>query len=387
MIILLLLAILALLVLPDLCICKIYLSSCETIGWRYICWMPSLLLFLGLFVLVFVFLNGQSTTTMRWMGIWCVWFLCIVLPKLVFVLFSLLFRLFHAGQWSVCFSVGISILLMGYLIYGATAGVRHFRIREVTLSSDELPAGFDGYRIVHISDIHAGSWGANAADLQRAVRLINERQADLVLFTGDLVNDRAEEVDELLPVFSRIRAEDGVYSVLGNHDYGIYTKWENKDCQDANLEALKAKQAEMGWVLLDNTHRILHQGGDSIALIGVENCGGEHFTDRGDLPKASAGTEGMFKILMSHDPSHWRREVLHRNDIQLTLAGHTHGMQCSIFGFSPARYLFSEYDGLYRENDRYLYVNVGLGHIFPMRLGAWPEITIITLKTEDAEQQ
>ena len=387
MIILLLLIILVLLVLPDLYIDKIYLSSCETVAWRYVCWTPSLLLLVGLLVLFFVFLGGQSTTAMRWVGVWGVLFLCTVLPKCVFVLLSLCFRLFHAGQWSVCFSAGICVLLMGYLIYGATAGVRHFRIREVTIRSDELPSGFDGYRIVQISDIHAGSWDADTAALQRAVRLINDRQPDLVLFTGDLVNDRAEEVDELIPILSRIRAKEGVYSVLGNHDYGMYTKWESEAAQNANLEALKAKQAEMGWVLLDNAHRVLRRGGDSIALIGVENCGGEHFPDRGDLPKALAGTEGMFKILMSHDPSHWRREVLHRSDIQLTLSGHTHGMQCNILGFSPARYLFSEYDGLYRENDRYLYVNVGLGYIFPMRLGAWPEITVITLKTGAAKRQ
>jgi predicted MPP superfamily phosphohydrolase len=217
--------------------------------------------------------------------------------------------------------------------------------------------------------------------MQRAVNLINSLQPNLIVFTGDLVNNLASELDPFIPVFSRLQAKHGVYSVLGNHDYSTYIKWENPSLQKAELDSLKAKQAQMNWLLLNNRHvKIQHQT-DSIALIGVENSGRPPFPDHSRLNEALEGTEGLFKILLSHDPSHWRREVLPNTDIHLTLSGHTHDMQTSLFGLSPAAFAYPEHSGLYEEDGQMLYVNIGLGHLlYPMRLGAWPEITMLTLR-------
>lgn len=166
-------------------------------------------------------------------------------------------------------------------------------------------------------------------------------------------------------------------------DYSPYIKWNTKAEQQTNLDSLLAKEARMGWQVLNNEHTIIHRGHDSIALVGVENSGNPPFPNYGDLPKALKGTDGIFKVLLSHDPTHWRREVLPESDVQLMLSGHTHEMQFSIFGFSPAKFVYPEHNGLYREGNQALFVNVGLGYLmFPMRLGAWPEITVITLKKE-----
>lgn len=213
--------------------------------------------------------------------------------------------------------------------------------------------------------------------------MVNAEQADLVVFTGDIVNNIAIELDEFIPILSQIKGKDGVYSVLGNHDYSPYIKWNTKAEQQTNLDSLLAKEARMGWQVLNNEHTIIHRGHDSIALVGVENSGNPPFPNYGDLPKALKGTDGIFKVLLSHDPTHWRREVLPESDVQLMLSGHTHEMQFSIFGFSPAKFVYPEHNGLYREGNQALFVNVGLGYLmFPMRLGAWPEITVITLKKE-----
>ena len=269
---------------------------------------------------------------------------------------------------------------MGTIIYGATEGIQHFQVKEVDIHSKDLPEGFQDYRIVQIADIHCGSWSDHAKAMQKAVNIINALQPDLIVFTGDLVNNLSSELDEFMPVLSQLKAKDGVYSVLGNHDYSMYIRWENETDRLADLDSLKAKQAQMGWTLLNNRHVKLYQGQDSIALIGVENSGRPPFPDRAKLADAMEGTEGMFKILLSHDPSHWRREVLPQTDIQLTLSGHTHAMQTKIFGFTPAQFVYPENDGLYQEGEQMLYVNIGLGHLmYPMRLGAWPEITLLTL--------
>jgi len=302
----------------------------------------------------------------------------ICVPKAIFVLLSLLLKKLRYGKYV---AGGIAIASMAYLIYGATEGIQHFQVKEVHVHSEDLPKGFDEYRIIHIADIHAGSWRGNTAPLQKAVNLINAQHPDLIVFTGDLVNNVSGELDEYMPVLSQTKAKHGVYSVMGNHDYSMYIKWKSKADQQADVESLKEKQTRMGWQLLNNRHVKLYQNGDSIALIGVENSGRPPFPDLAKLDEASKGTENMFKILLSHDPSHWRREVLPQTDIQLTLSGHTHAMQTKIFGFSPALLAYPENEGLYKEDGQMLYVNIGLGHLlFPLRIGAWPEITLIILK-------
>lgn len=301
-------------------------------------------------------------------------FLCVNVPKAIFALLSPLLKSYIA--------LTASLLAMAYLIFGATEGKQHFQVKEVTIASENIPRGFDGYRIVQLSDIHTGSWGMHTRPMEKAVQLINQLQPDLIVFTGDLVNNLASELDPFIPVFSRLESKDGVYSVLGNHDYSTYIRWETPEQEEAQLDSLKAKQARMDWQLLNNRHVKLYRQNDSIALIGVENSGRPPFPDHARLPEAMSGTEGMFQILLSHDPSHWRREVLPNTDIELTLAGHTHAMQTKLFGFTPAQLVYPENEGLYQERNQMLYVNIGLGHLlYPMRLGAWPEITLFTLKS------
>ena len=376
----------ALTALPDWYIYRTYIRQWKKKAMRMLYWVPSIVLLLGM---VYVFGSFKAKPeSMNLLGIFLITFLTISVPKIVFTLLSLLFRTIlpkSKGRFlGICIAGASALFVMGYILYGALFGTENFKVRETTILSKDLPQGFENYRIVQISDIHCGSWAGNPQALQKAVNIINAQQPDLIVFTGDLVNNIATEVDEFMPVLSQLKAKDGVYSVLGNHDYAMYIRWESPEKKEENLNALKQKQADMNWNLLNNRHVKLYQNGDSIALIGVENSGRPPFPNYAKLPEAMEGTEGMFKILLSHDPSSWRREVLPETDIQLTLSGHTHAMQTKIFGFSPSAWVYPEYEGLYTENGQLLYVNIGLGHLmYPLRLGAWPEITLLTLKREE----
>ena len=376
----------ALTALPDWYIYRTYIRQWKKKAMRMLYWVPSIVLLLGM---VYVFGSFKAKPeSMNLLGIFLITFLTISVPKIVFTLLSLLFRTIlpkSKGRFlGICIAGASALFVMGYILYGALFGTENFKVRETTILSKDLPHGFESYRIVQISDTHCGSWAGNPQALQKAVNIINAQQPDLIVFTGDLVNNIATEVDEFMPVLSQLKAKDGVYSVLGNHDYAMYIRWESPEKKEENLNALKQKQADMNWNLLNNRHVKLYQNGDSIALIGVENSGRPPFPNYAKLPEAMEGTEGMFKILLSHDPSSWRREVLPETDIQLTLSGHTHAMQTKIFGFSPSAWVYPEYEGLYTENGQLLYVNIGLGHLmYPLRLGAWPEITLLTLKREE----
>lgn len=369
--------------LPDWYIYRTYVASWKRSWLRRLYWLPSLLLLVAMAYIFFTF--EPRPHAMQLLGLFLTVFLCINVPKVLFTLLSLLFRPIvrllhrHFHENSVAFA--IALIVMGYIIYGATEGVQHFQVKEVDICSKDIPKGFQGYRIIQIADIHCGSWTGKAKALQKAVDLINAQQPDLIVFTGDLVNNLSSELDEFMPILSCLKAKDGVYSVMGNHDYSMYIEWENESDRLADIESLKEKQALMGWQLLNNRHVKLYQNGDSLALIGVENSGRPPFPNMAKLSEAMEGSEGMFKVLLSHDPSHWRREVLPDSDIQLTLSGHTHAMQTRILGFSPAVLAYPEYSGLYQEGEQQLYVNIGLGHLmYPLRLGAWPEITLLTLK-------
>ena len=359
--------------LPDWYIYRRYVSRWKQVWMRRLYWLPSTLLLIGMFITFGTY--EPRPEAMNRLSLLLIVFLCINVPKAIFALLSPLCKS-HIG-------LAIALFTMAYLVFGATEGKQHFQVKEVTIESEALPRGFDGYRIVQLSDIHTGSWGNDTAPMLKAANIINRLQPDLIVFTGDLVNNLASELDAFIPVFSQLKAKHGVYSVLGNHDYSTYIKWDTPQQQEAQLDSLKAKQARMGWILLNNRHVKLHQQNDSIALIGVENSGRPPFPDHARLSEAMTGTAGMFQILLSHDPSHWRREVLPKTDIQLMLAGHTHAMQTRIFGFTPAQFVYPENDGLYQEGEQMLYVNIGLGHLlYPMRLGAWPEITLLTLKAK-----
>jgi len=272
------------------------------------------------------------------------------------------------------------------LAYGMTNRYR-YKIRRVRVLLKDLPAEIKGMKIAQISDIHSGSFDNPEAVSEGITSIMNEKP-DLILFTGDLVNNKAEEIVPYMDVFKVLKAPLGVYSILGNHDYGDYVSWPTDEAKKQNLEQLKQHQADMGWRLLMNEHVILERNKQQLALIGIENWGARGFTKYGDMEKAVTGLKDLnipIKILMSHDPSHWEAQVRKDyQDIALTLSGHTHGMQFGIeipgFKWSPVQYLYKQWAGLYQEQNQYLYVNRGFGFIgYQGRLGILPEITMIEL--------
>ena len=275
--------------------------------------------------------------------------------------------------------------LFGTLLYGFSNKYK-YHINRIPLSFSNLPGAFKGLKIVHISDIHSGSFMDKKAVMHGIEKIMKEKP-DLILFTGDLVNDRASEMTDYMDVFNQLKAPMGVYSTLGNHDYGDYVRWESAEAKHANLERLKAVHGELGWRLLMNEHVIFERGEDKIALLGIENWSAKgNFPKYGKLTEAHPGTESLpFKILMSHDPSHWDAEVVPKyKDIDLMLSGHTHGMQFGVdlpgFKWSPVQYMYKQWAGLYENDAQKLYVNRGYGFIgYPGRVGILPEITVITL--------
>lgn len=261
-----------------------------------------------------------------------------------------------------------------------------YQVKKIPLSYSNLPEAFKGLKIVHISDIHSGSLLDKKA-VQKGVEKILKEQPDLILFTGDLVNNTADEMDHYIEVFSKLNAPLGVYSTLGNHDYGDYVQWKTAEEKKANLERLKQVHAKMGWRLLMNEHIVLERGEDKIVLLGIENWSAKaRFPKYGNMEKAHAGTDVYpFKILLSHDPSHWDAEVRTKySDIDLMLSGHTHGMQFGVelpgFKWSPVQYVYEQWAGLYEKEAQKLYVNRGYGFIgYPGRVGILPEITVLEL--------
>ncbi|WP_224485045.1 metallophosphoesterase [Robertkochia aurantiaca] len=284
-------------------------------------------------------------------------------------------------------ALGLAAIPFASLLYGMYKGKYDYRVLRYTLEFDDLPESFDGYRITQISDIHSGSFD-DRNKISYAVDLINEQNSDVILFTGDMVNSVASEMHPWVDIFSRLKAKDGMYSVLGNHDYGDYAEWPSEEEKEANLEELKRIQKQIGFDLLLNENRYLERNGEKIALVGVENWGAGGFKKAGDLARASEGVRSDdFKILLSHDPSHWEYEVLkHQDHYHLTLSGHTHGMQFGVeipgwFKWSPAKYRYKYWAGIYQELGQYINVNRGLGFIgYPGRVGIWPEVTVIELK-------
>ena len=282
------------------------------------------------------------------------------------------------------FAAGSTLFMS--LFYGFS-NKYNYRIRRIKMFFENLPKGFKGLKIIQISDIHSGSFTDKKA-VEHGVQMILNEQPDLILFTGDLVNDKATEMQDYMDVFSRLKAPMGVYSTFGNHDYGDYVEWPvHGISKEQNLENLKKVHANLGWRLLMNEHIVLEKNGDNIALLGVENWSSKaRFPKHGRLDLAYSGTEKYpFKILMSHDPSHWDAEIKpNYKDIDLTLSGHTHGMQFGVelpyFKWSPVQYLYKEWAGLYEDGKQKLYVNRGFGFIgYPGRVGIMPEITVIEL--------
>lgn len=284
-------------------------------------------------------------------------------------------------------ALGIAALPFSALLYGMYRGKYNFKVLKYQLEFEDLPDSFDGYQITQISDVHSGSFD-NREKIEYAIDLINKQKSDLLLFTGDMVNNKAEEMLPWKDLFATLEARDGKFSVLGNHDYGDYVVWDTEELKRNNLQELKDLQRDIGFDLLLNESRYLTKGDDKIALIGVENWGRGGFKKAGDLTKATAQIkEKDFKILMSHDPSHWEDEVLeHHLHYHLTLSGHTHGMQFGIeipgwVKWSPIKWRYKYWAGIYEEMGQMINVNRGFGFLgYPGRVGIWPEITVITLK-------
>lgn len=362
---------------------------------RALWWMPSILLTAALFVLISridweergLLLPYQilsETFTILWVADFG--------PKICFCLLYALQQWYAnykpcirgSRWWHPCTCAAIpSLIGFCMIIGGVVYGFRHIVIKEVEICHEDIPESFDGYRIAQFSDLHLGTYKVYAEDVPARLRdRINEVNADLIVFTGDIVNNRASELDGFESQLKGMKAKDGIYAIMGNHDYSTYIYWESAEKRKANIRDLQSRMSAQGWKWLLNQHEIIRRGQDSIALIGVENDGNPHFPALADIPKATEGLEKpMFKILLSHDPTHWRREVLDSTDIQLQLSGHTHGMQLELFGLSPAKFIYPDWGGWYNEGRRWLYVSTGVGGVvYPFRFGAWPEIVVITLR-------
>ncbi len=283
-------------------------------------------------------------------------------------------------------ALGLAAIPFASFLYGIIQGRYNYKVLKYKLTFEDLPEAFDGFTITQISDIHSGSF-TNPDKIQYGIDLINQQQSDLLLFTGDIVNNKADEMDEWIDAFKNFEAPYGKFSILGNHDYGDYVEWDSKEDKARNFQAVKDVHPKIGFDLLLNEHRYIEKDGQKITIIGIENWG-KGFNQAGDLEKASFGVQKEdFKILMSHDPSHWEYKVKHNDfNYHLTLSGHTHGLQMGIeipgfFRWSPSQYVYKQWAGLYTEFGRFINVNRGFGyHAFPGRVGVWPEITVIELK-------
>jgi uncharacterized protein len=282
-------------------------------------------------------------------------------------------------------ALAVGGLHLGAMTWGIISGAHDYRIRRVTLKLKNLPKQFDGMRIAQLSDIHSGSF-FNKTAVKGGVEMLLAEKPDVVFFTGDLVNNEAKEVTDYINIFDKVKAPLGVYSTLGNHDYGDYVQWASPEAKSQNLKNLMKSHEMMGWNLLMDEHRELKVDGEAIAILGIQNWGAGNFAKYGMLNKALKNTDDYStKLLLSHDPSHWRNQVLGKTDIDAAFAGHTHGMQYGVeiggFKWSPVQFRYKEWAGLYQEADQQLYVNRGFGYIgYPGRLGILPEITIFELK-------
>ena len=347
---------------------------------------------------------GQTKQTMFTMGL----VLLVYVPKMVLALVLLgedIFRMaagsvnyfiknndkttFFASRRKFVSQVGLGLAAVPFLslIYGVTVGKYNYKVIRQQIFFPDLPDAFDGFTITQISDVHSGSFD-NTEKINYAIDLVNEQNSDMILFTGDIVNTDAKEMHPWIETFNRIKNHEyGKYSVLGNHDYGEYITWPTEAAKEKNFQDIKNLYGQIGFKLMLNEHTFIKKGTDKIALVGVENWG-QNFKKAGDISKASEQlNKEDFKILMSHDPSHWDYEIKnHDKNFHLTLSGHTHGMQFGIeipgyFKWSLAQYVYTQWAGLYENLGRYVYVNRGFGfHAYPGRVGIMPEITVIELK-------
>ncbi len=374
--------------------------------WHYFC--PAF--FLTAFLAAWFFVKDATTPAEYNIFMWLLFvYLIIYIPKFFYLLFyglgyiieELMGRIFkrkrikkvNDGRYprisrkKFLSQVGIVMASTPFvsLLFGALKGRFAFDVVRTRIPFPNLPKKFHGLKIVQISDLHLGSFNSNHHQIEKVVEMINNEKPDIICFTGDLVNNFHEETIGWDAVFNKLKAPMGRFSILGNHDYGDYSTWKSKEEKYANFEGIKDAHERFGFKLLNNASVIISKDGEKIALAGVENWGHPPFPQYGDLNKAGQGLEDIpFRILMSHDPDHWDAEVRQKKMYSLTLSGHTHGMQLGLryknFQWSPAKYKFRRWAGLYHEGKQYLYVNRGLGYLgMPARVGMPPEITVLEL--------
>lgn len=371
-------------ILPDIYIYRRYLRHRFDLGlWqRLMWWLPGAAMIAV--TLVYAMIDNFAPDNLTWFNIYLFMLGLIVVPKALFVMSSLMGRLLRRlfklrRNWGNYIGLVLVLGQLYVLFTGSMTGTDRLAVKQVTIEFDDLPSAFDGYRIVQFSDIHLGSMRTEL--MERAVVEINKQHADIIAFTGDIQNMRPQELTRFAPLLSRLRAKDGVYSVLGNHDYSQYMPKLDEAQKKANEMQTRNFQTSVGWNLLLNDNCIVRRSADSIVIAGEENDGRPPFPQKANLSKTLHGISAQsFVVMLQHDPSAWRRSILPKCKAQLTLSGHTHGGQASIFGLRPTELLSKEDAGLYREGNRALYVSTGLGGFVPFRFHMDPEVVVITLK-------
>ena len=390
--------IIALLVLPDVYIYFMYIRLWTRKWWLRTLWfLPSISI--AITAVFIMSSNDMKPEHQSWVSYFMFAFLAICGPKALFTVFD---SIGHGINWLVTrgakkrddtecifirlmriFGMALAILAFSILSFGYFIGRHHYVVHRQTFYFPDLPKQFDGYRIAQFSDMHIGTFrDGNEKDVRTIVNLINEQHCDAIMFTGDLVNHQSSELDGFRRDLSKLKAPDGVYAVMGNHDYSMYIHYPDEKERKADVHELQRRIRSYGWNLLLNEHRIIRRGTDSLIIAGIENEGKPPFPSRGDLPKTMKGLRrNCFTILLSHDPTSWRRKIIPQTNIQLTLSGHTHSGQLYLFGWSPVSHVYDEWSGAYTQGNQILNISDGIGAVmFPFRFGAWPEVNVITLR-------
>ena len=349
------------------------------VGWQVLHFLPVTILMVAIIILAF---RGMNTLLFR---IIFIVLLCVVLPQLILLCFWGAGKIF-TGAASALGTIGlvVAFCISAASFYGLVWGWRHLVVRQQTITVPDLPKEFDGFRIVQVSDLHLEMFEGQEVFMRSLVDSVNAARPDLIVFTGDLVSRQSRELLPFMDILSQMKAPYGVMSILGNHDYSIYGPFHGSPkAIEHDLDLFKEYQRQMGWDLLLNEHRIIRRDSTQIAVIGVENEGKSGKVRRADLPRAIEGVpDSCFKLLLTHDPWHWRHEVTSTTNIQLTLSGHTHAAHFRIGDVSPSRLVYSEWRGLYRKGSQQLFISSGIGGMLAFRLGAWPEINVLTLRRE-----
>lgn len=349
------------------------------VGWQVLHFLPVTILMVAIIILAF---RGMNTLLFR---IIFIVLLCVVLPQLILLCFWGAGKIFTSAA-SALGTIGlvVAFCISAASFYGLVWGWRHLVVRQQTITVPDLPKEFDGFRIVQVSDLHLEMFEGQEAFISSLVDSVNAAHPDLIVFTGDLVSRQSREMLPFTDILSQMKAPYGVMSILGNHDYSIYGPFHGSPkAIEHDLDLFKDYQRQIGWDLLLNEHRFIRRDSAQIAVIGVENEGKSGKVRRADLPRAIEGVpDSCFKLLLTHDPWHWRHEVTRTTNIQLTLSGHTHAAHFRIGDVSPSRLVYSEWRGLYRKGSQQLFISSGIGGMLAFRLGAWPEINVLTLRRE-----